>query len=138
MSIFATILSDTAPSSNPAVKGLVFVIRCMPDIFTGEMINIGVCAIDGATGSRHVQVIASPGRLKCFYGDDAALVVNMAQAAKEAAERALPPPSLQLIFDKPTPYYAGSAEEIMSQAFADQVTVALPNREDANIAPVDG
>ena len=47
----------------PAVaSGQVFVIRCEPDPFTGERINVGVCVQD-ASGKRHVRCIEEPGRL---------------------------------------------------------------------------
>lgn len=120
------IISNTQPPSGylqPA--GMVFVIRCIPDIFTREQFNIGVCAI-GENGKRRVKVITEPGRFACFYGDSASNVVFLAQAAGEAALNAAPSPSPQIIFDTPTPYYNSTLEDVVDSTFADQVTAAIP------------
>lgn len=105
--------------------GQLFVIRCIPDPFTGEMFNIGVCATD-MSGNRVAKVLTEPGRLECMYGEAAGHVVALAAVAKEAAESGGPAPSSQIVFDTPTDYYGGSAEEAAANAFADQVTAALP------------
>jgi hypothetical protein len=109
-------------------NGMVFVIRCVPDPFTGEVINVGVCAIDGATSKRMVKVISEPGRLQCLYGDSAHHVVSLARVAFESALKGLPPPSDQIVFDAPAPFYNTSAADVLERTFADQVTVALPQR----------
>lgn len=109
-------------------NGMVFVIRCVPDPFTGEVINVGACAIDGATGKRIVKVISEPGRLHCLYGDSAHHVVSLARVAFESASKGLAAPSDQIIFDEPTPFYNSTATDVLDRTFADQVTVALPQR----------
>lgn len=106
---------------------MVFVIRCVPDIFTDERINIGVCAID-ANGNREAKVITEPGRLQCLYGQAASNVVLLAQAALHAANTGVQSPSPQVIFDVPRPYYNSTLSEVVSNTFSDQVTVALPHR----------
>jgi len=110
--------------------GVVFVIRCMPDIFTRELLNIGVCAV-GKNGQRKAKVITEPGRLACFYGDSAINVVMLAQAAGEAATAGVASPSPQVIFDDPTPYYNSTLDDVLNSTFADQVTAAIPYRQSA-------
>ena len=49
-------LTPMANDASAAVAaGNVFVIRCEPDPFTGERINIGVC-VQEAGGKRHVSI----------------------------------------------------------------------------------
>lgn len=108
--------------------GVVFVIRCEPDPFTGERINIGVCVQD-ANGRRYVRCIDEPGRLQCLYGTSAASIVSMAKMAAACAGQGLPSPSSQIIFDTPQPYYNASAKETLAYTFQEQVTVALPQRQ---------
>jgi hypothetical protein len=107
----------------------VFIIRCIPDPFTQERINIGVCAI-GVDGKRHVKTITEPGRLQCFYGDASSTVVSMAQIAAACAINGDPPPSEQILFDEPLPFYNADVQEMLISTFRDQVTVALPQRID--------
>lgn len=107
--------------------GRLFVIRCMPDAFTGEMLNVGVCAID-AKGNRSVKVITEPGRLSCLYGEAAHNIVALAATARDAAMLGHAAPSAQLVFDTPEPFYNVSLAEVVEHTFADQVTVALPHR----------
>lgn len=102
-------------------------IRCVPDIFTDERINIGVVAVD-AKGNRKAKVITEPGRLSCLYGDAATNVVLLAQAAMHAASAGVASPSPQVIFDTPTPYYNSTLDDVVANTFADQVTAALPHR----------
>lgn len=116
--------------------GHVFVIRCTPDAFTSEVLNIGVCAID-ATGRRKAKVITEPGRLQCLYGESSHNIVALAAIAKEAAEMAHGAPSNQVIFDTPAPYYNATLDDVLAHTFADQVTVALPQRATANENPLD-
>lgn len=111
--------------------GHIFVIRCMPDAFTGEMLNIGVCGID-AKGQRVVKVISEPGRLTCLYGEAAHNIVALAATAKEAAMLGHAAPSEQLVFDTPTPFYNSTLADVVEHTFVDQVTVALPHRAPAN------
>lgn len=119
-----------------AASGQLFIIRCVPDPFTAEVLNIGVCAVD-AQGQRVAKVLTEPGRLSCLYGEAASQVVALAAVAKEAAETGGVPPSTQIVFDAPTPYYGTTAQEAAAMAFADQVTVALPQRAQAAVKLVD-
>ncbi len=119
-----------------AQAGQVFVIRCEPDPFTGERINVGVC-VQEATGQRHVRCIEEPGRLECLYGGGAASVVNLAKIAAACAAEGLPSPSPQIIFDTPLPYYHTKAEDILRMTFQEQVTVALPQRVASNRLQLD-
>lgn len=119
-----------------AAAGELFVIRCIPDPFTGESVNVGVCGVS-ASGTRVVKVITEPGRLSCLYGESSRAVVNLAGAAKYCLEHNLPSPSEQLRFDSPLPFYNSSVEQAVADAFADQVTVALPQRINQGNAQID-
>lgn len=116
--------------------GQVFVIRCEPDPFTGERINIGVC-VQEVGGKRHVRCIDEPGRLECLYGPSATTVVAMAKMAAACAAQGLPSPSSQIVFDAPQPYYHAKAEEILRHTFQEQVTVALPQRQSQGRSQID-
>lgn len=119
-----------------APAGMVFVIRCEPDPFTGERINIGVCVQD-ASGRRYVRCIEEPGRLHCLYGTSATTIISMAKMAAACAGQGLPSPSSQIIFDTPQPYYNASAQETLAYTFQEQVTVALPQRQSTERMQVD-
>lgn len=133
----AILQGRVAPQKRIKPAGAVFIIRCVPDIYTNERINIGVCAIDGSTGKRYVKVITEPGRLQCLYGNMATSVVRLARVAAEAALSAASPPSPQILFDEPSPYYHSTAEEVIRNTFADQITVALPVRETPRARVID-
>ena len=109
-----------------AAAGQVFVIRCEPDPFTGERINVGVCVIT-ASGQRLVRCVEEPGRLECLYGPGATSVLSLAKIAGACAARGLPSPSPQITVDDPLPYYHATAEEILRITFQEQVTVARPS-----------
>jgi hypothetical protein len=118
------------PAGGAEPSGMLFVIRCTPDVFTGERINIGVCAVDAA-GRRKAKVVTESTRLQCLYGEQAVNVLMLAQAALDAAERGVPPPSPQVIFDEPSPYFNSTLEQVVENTFSDQVTVALPHRDNS-------
>ncbi|NNU43582.1 DUF3037 domain-containing protein [Ramlibacter montanisoli] len=123
-------LLKTPPSARLEPAGVIFVIRCTPDIFTGEQINVGVCAVD-PKGRRKAKVVTEPARLQCLYGEQSVNVLMLAQAALEAAERGAPSPSAQIVFDDPAPYFNSTLDQAVENTFADQVTVALPHRDPA-------
>jgi hypothetical protein len=118
----------TPPTRYSEPAGMIFVIRCTPDVFTGERINVGVCGVDRG-GKRLAKVVTEPGRLQCLYGDLASNVLLLAEAALDAAENGAPSPSPQITFDEPTPFFNSSLEQAVENTFADQVTVALPQRQ---------
>lgn len=128
MSALQDFRKTPAPGNYANAAGMIFVMRCVPDIFTSERLNIGVCAISN-TGERKAKVVTEAGRLQCLYGEGASNVLLLAQAALEAAKNGAPSPSPQVVFDTPMPYYNCTVEEIVESSFADQVTVALPHRE---------
>lgn len=133
-------LDFLAPVANnaaaAAAAGQVFVIRCEPDAFTGERINIGVCVID-AHGRRLVRCIDEAGRLECLYGPASTAVLSMAKMAAACAAQGLASPSSQIIFDAPQPFYNANADEILRHTFHEQVTVARPQRQTHERAQID-
>ena len=125
---------NQAPAS--AAGGQVFVIRCEPDPFTGERINVGVCVIT-ASGQRLVRCVEEPVRLECLYGPGAASILSLAKIAGACAAQGLPSPSPQITFDDPLPYYHATAEEILRITFQEQITVALPKRQSKERRQID-
>jgi hypothetical protein len=119
-----------------AAGGQMFVIRCEPDPFTGERINVGVCVVT-AGGQRLARCIEEPGRLECLYGPGAASVITLAKMAAACAAQGLPSPSPQIIFDAPLPYYHAKAEDILRLTFQEQITVALPQRQGRTRPQID-
>lgn len=114
--------------SNFKETGLAFNIRCTPDIFTGESLNIGVCIIDN-DGARIGKVITEPGRFTCLYGEESAGgLVQLAHIALCEALSGNPSPSPNIIFDEPKPIYNISPIEALDDLFSSQVTVAIPVR----------
>lgn len=124
------------PTARQATKaaGMLFVVRCAPDAFTGERFNVGVYAV-ASNGQRAAKVIEQVGRLDCLYGNAAGSVLWLAKAAQEAALKGTASPSPQITFDGPSPYYNCSAEQAVERAFVELVTVALPRTEGAGAAP---
>jgi hypothetical protein len=116
--------------------GVVMVLRCVPDIFTSERLNIGVAAID-QQGKRACKVITEPGRLECLYGEAAGNVLLLAKAAEEAFLSGVPMPTSQVTLDEPAPFYNTSLQDVVHQVFCDQVTVALPRRPEASKKVLD-
>lgn len=113
---------STAPPMTPA--GHAFVIRAIPDLFTGEILNIGVC-VHSPDGKRRVRVIDKPGRLECFYGDAAHEVVALAKHAEYCALNGLPSPASNVIFDSPVAFYNLSPDQALQGFYVDLVTVAI-------------
>lgn len=114
--------------SNFKETGQAFNIRCTPDIFTGESLNIGVCII-GSDGARTGKVTTEPGRLACLYGEESAGgIVQLAQIALCEALEGKPSPSPNIVFDEPTPIYNLSPLEALDDLFTSQVTIAIPLR----------
>ncbi len=124
------VLNNLLPVGAMTQTGMAFNIRVIPDLFTGEQLNIGVAVI-AADGRRLVRVIHEPGRLSYLYGEDnAKTIVFLAGLAASAFEQGQPSPSPNLIFEEPTPFFNLDAETALSEFFRDQVTVAIPLREE--------
>ena len=122
---FATRTQPAAPNAEPL--GQLFVMRCEPDPFTGERLNVGVFGVD-RSGRRVARVVQQVGRLECLYGPAAAEVVWLAAAAKEAALAGVASPSPQVVFGGPMAFLHGTLEQAVDRAFAELVTVALPHK----------
>ena len=113
---------SSVPPMMPA--GHAFVIRAIPDLFTGEVLNIGVC-VHSPDGKRLVRVIDKPGRLECFYGEAAQEVVALAKHAEYCALKGLPSPASNVIFDSPVAFYNLSPDQALQGFYVDLVTVAI-------------
>ena len=114
------------PVSEPTLSpsGRALVIRAVPDLFTGEVVNVGACVVL-PNGRRYAKVIDAPGRLECLYGDAAHEIVLLAKQARHCAVNNLPSPALNIIFDQSEPYYNLSPEQAVDSFFTEWVTVAL-------------
>lgn len=105
-------------------RGMAFTMRVVPDLFTGEIINIGVTVIS-PDGVRLVRVLETTNRLKCFYGDEGARhILSLAEVARASALAGAPSPSPNVQFDAPTPFFHISAEQALASLFDDQVSAA--------------
>lgn len=127
-------ISVAPPATGPTREtGKAFNIRCTPDIFTGETLNIGVCVIS-EDGGRIGRVVTDTGRLSCLYGEDnAAGVVQLAQVALCEALQGNESPSPNIVFDVPRPIYSISPLEAIDDLFSSQVTLAIPQQ----LSPAD-
>lgn len=122
------ILNNLLPVGDMTQMGMSSNIRIVPDLFTGELLNIGIGIIT-ADGRRVVRVIKEAGRLVCLYGEEnAKSIVMLAQLAASAFEAGQSSPSPNIIFDEPQPFFNMDAESALNQFFRDQVTVAIPQR----------
>lgn len=129
-----TYILSTQPNAINGFKetGMAFNIRCSPDIFTGELLNIGICIIS-SDGSRIGRVVSEAGRLTCLYGEESAAgILQLAQVALCEALQGNPSPSPNILFDPPSPIYNLSPLEAIDDLFSSQVTVAIPQR---SVAP---
>ena len=101
----------------------------MPDLFTGEILNIGI-AITDLQGNRTTRVIEWPGRLKCLYGEEQSnMLVSLASYAAQAYEEGAEPPAENILISEPKPFYNMSAKEALDAFFRDQMTVAVQTKE---------
>jgi hypothetical protein len=123
-------------NSSPFLEtGLAFNIRCPPDLFTGELINVGICIIS-TDGSRIGKVISEPGRLSCLFGDSSAAgIVQLANIALCEALQGNPSPSPNIVFEEPTPIYNSTPLEALDDIFSSQVTAAIPLRTESSQRP---
>jgi hypothetical protein len=66
-------LFDTSKSSpeKPAVMGKWFEIQLIPDLVSGELLNIGVGFVRARTKAFSFRLLASPAALACLYGPEA-------------------------------------------------------------------
>ncbi|HEJ0142052.1 TPA: hypothetical protein SLO74_001282 [Citrobacter freundii] len=79
---FASLVNDV--TDKPATSGEWFAIQWIPDLATGEKLNIGVCFRD-SFGSSYVQVLDYYERINCLYSQSAVLHLRLAcEVAKEA------------------------------------------------------
>jgi hypothetical protein len=102
-----------------------------PDTFTGERFNIGVGIIDN-TGKRLVKVMSEKGRLECIFDQrDAESILMMAAVAKKCFEEDRPPLFANISFGELLPLFNQEPSIAINELFTDQVTFALPQRNEA-------
>ena len=102
-----------------------------PDTFTGERFNLGVGIIDNQ-GKRFAKVMSEKGRLECIFEHrDAESILMMAAIAKKCFEEGSPPLFDNITFSEPLPLLNQSPAIALNELFADQVTLAIPQRIEA-------
>ena len=119
-----------APPRGQVPAGYFVKISAVPDLFTDEVLNVGVGVI-ASNGRREVRVITTPGRLECLYGDAAHNLVDLAQLAADAFRNNISQPSPNIVIGEPRPFYNMDPETALARFFQDQVTVAIPQRQTA-------
>ena len=118
-----------APPIGQAPAGYFVKISAVPDLFTDEVLNVGVGVI-ASNGRREVRVITTPGRLECLYGDAAHNLVDLAQLAADAFRNNISQPSPNIVIGEARPFYNMDPETALARFFQDQVTVAIPLRQE--------
>ena len=117
-----------APPPNQAPTGYFVRIRAVPDLFSDEVLNVGIGVI-AANGRRSMKVITTAGRLECLYGDAARNLVELAKLAGQAFLDNGEQPSPNVVIGEPRPFYNMDPEIAQARLFQDQVTVAIPQRQ---------
>lgn len=132
MSLYANLRKQATPCPVPALQGQWLNIRLIPDLNTGEVLNLGVgLRIDGQV---YAKLLSDFSRLRGLYGerfDPEALDVLIELTRLQVTLGDWPPrsPSPNIVFSAPK-YAAGdSVEAILDDLYA--VTVSLePSRPD--------
>ena len=135
MGKYAELRKKAIPGPAPAVRAKWFNIRYIPDLATGEVLNIGVGLID-ASGRVHAKLLTDFARLHCLYGarlDPEGLQFFMDLLRESLSWPDVPPcsPSPNFVFSE-LKYAAGdSVEAILNDFYA--MTVSLePSPPDQN------
>lgn len=124
-------LSDLIKSSksDKLVKGQWFNIRWIPDLATGEKLNIGV--IFKTQNQIHFQVLSYFDRIKCLYGEQGArqatLVVSIVNESLRLKRSNSP--IAQIIYEGGGYAQGSSVDEIVSSLFDQTVPLQKKIRE---------
>lgn len=106
-------------------------IQAVPDIFTGERINVGV-GIRLPSGAVVVRVMEAPGRLACFYGEAGAEnILFAAKMYKDAVEAGLPSPVENIVESDRQPVFNAEPDALLGAMFFDQVSAARADPKDS-------
>lgn len=117
-------LAELAHGTGFVQTGESWCVQIIPDIFTGERLNVGV-GVCLPSGTAQVRVMETPGRLACFYGEEGAEnILFAARLYKEAIEAGLPSPVKNIVEANRQPIYNTDPDEALTSLFADQVSAA--------------
>lgn len=118
-----------APSK---VKGEWFNIRFIPDLFSGERYNIGVCFIDNEE-KRHIKMLDEKSRIGCLFDQVASQNINfLISVVEESIEKSIDViPSDQVIYSEKKYISGDSVEEILEYLFDE--TVPLGRKQDVRV-----
>lgn len=106
-------------------SGEWFRIVAIPNLFTGEQLNIGIGVRD-ANGNVRVKVIDQSSRLACLYGEEGAEnILFAAQIAQKAFEAGTQSPSSNIAIGTAMPFYNMAADEALNAFFAEQVSLGF-------------
>lgn len=128
--MISALYKEMKETSTPMIKGEWFNIRICPDLYTQELINIGVGLVS-QDGDVHAKLVDQPGRLECLY-DKAGIenIMFLVEVIKDSIhEEGLTPPSPHIIYSEKKYTTGTSVDEILDYIFKQTVTVAAPGRE---------
>lgn len=115
------------------IKGEWFNIRWIPDLATGERLNIGVGFIEN--GRVHSRLLSYFERLKCLYGESsiyhAELVTSI--VGQSLRQNKLDSPLPQVIFDKSGFAQGYSVDEVLTNLFDQTVRLQKKIRAQSNV-----
>lgn len=121
----AGLFDDADGGEDAATTGEWFPIRIMPDLATGELLNVGVVFVD-QTGQRHFRLIENARPFRCLYGATGQENYSfLLQVLREHLQRAdaLISPSPHIILGKRA-YAAGeSCDEVVNRLFGAMVAL---------------
>lgn len=130
MSLSNLIAKNAELTSAPSFQGSWFKIQWMPDLATGELLNVGIALI-GSDGRMHVKTLKSYARLECLYdqeiADSAAFVLELVKSALLSGSAE--PPSRNISYSEQLFVQGASVTEVLNELFETTVTLARPKKE---------
>ena len=127
----------TQRSLEHAVKGHVSLIRFVPDLFSGECMNIGVCFVED-NGRVHTKMLDSFHRLKCLYDEritdaDMKYTINIINSVLPDVLNDNTPqlvsPGANVFFGEKMFAQGESVDAILNRLYHDAVSLAVPFHE---------
>lgn len=127
------LFDDAKEQSAPAIAGRWAPIRLLPDVVTGEVLNVGVAFVD-QNERMSVRILDSARPLKCLFGagsiDNFALLLGATRDTLERRQRLISP-STHITFGPLTYAAGGSVEEVVDRLYSAIVTLARCEEENA-------
>lgn len=127
MGLSSLVSSNAELTSVPKIAGEWFRIQWMPDLSTGELLNIGV--VFKETGGRvHVKMLNQFTRLTCLYdveiSESAAFVISVVESSLLAESNVSP--SKNVIYSDSLFVQGSDSSKILNELFDTSVTLSRP------------